>query len=342
MMRPDSSPSSSLDGGGAQVRHIGIALTSLSPLRKLQQLERALDEAQRLGFQLVELDIAPFGLIMNGALHDRRLSDLVGVLRNFDLRYTVHGLMRLNLAYDSRHELCRRVMARQIEICGAIGASVLVHHSGLQALDEVRYGVRRSLPTDEELAAGARREVDAFRELAPMAADRGLTIAIENGDPHQWEYNVLARFSVSRSELIRYHPRLHVDPIIRQLEAIDQPNVGMTLDVGHLYIAANDLRFDFLAAVRRAAPWVRHIHAHDNFGLLDRGFDAERDRWPFGEADVHLPPGWGNIPHRQVLDRLSEYKGDIVLEIKPDFLDEFEEALLNMETILDDVRVKAR
>ncbi|MCB0084264.1 MAG: hypothetical protein KDE47_25165, partial [Caldilineaceae bacterium] len=70
--------------------------------------------------------------------------------------------------------------------CRAVGAGVLVYHSGLQALDLVRYGVCHTLLRDAELAAGAQQEVAALRELGPVAADAGVIIGMENGDSHQW------------------------------------------------------------------------------------------------------------------------------------------------------------
>jgi len=311
---------------------IGIALNSHSS--QLRQLERSLAYFHELGFRLVEIDPSPFSLIVNGELRRPQLENLVAVLENFDLRYSVHGLMRLNLAYDTRRELCRRIMLCQIEVCRAMGASRLVTHSGLQALDAARYGVRRSLLTDEELAAGAQQEVALFKDLAPVAADAGVVMCMENGDPHQWEYDLIARLGRPRSELVKHHARLCVGPIVRQLEAIDHPNVGLTLDVGHLHIAAHDLGFDYLEAIGEAAPWVRHIHVSDNFGRLDQGFDAEYDRWAFGEADIHLPPGWGNIPYRKAFARLPDYAGALILEIKPGFRDYFGEGLKNMREIL--------
>ena len=117
----------------------------------------------------------------------------MAVTRNFPLRYTVHGLNRLNLAYDARHELCRRIMAAQLQVAGAVDASCLVYHSGLQALDAVHYGVRRTLLSEQELVAGAEREVMALRALAPLAREAGLIIGMENGDPHLWEHNIIAR-----------------------------------------------------------------------------------------------------------------------------------------------------
>lgn len=147
-------------------------------------------------------------------------------------------------------------MRCQLEVCRAVGAGILVYHSGLQALDQVQYGVRPTLLSDEELLAGAAQEVAALRELAPVAANAGVIIGMENGDSHQWEHTLLAQFDRPRADLSQHHARLHIPPIVRQLEAIDHPNVAMTLDIAHLHIAAHDMGFDYLAAIEQAAPWV--------------------------------------------------------------------------------------
>ncbi len=215
---------------------------------------------------------------------------------------------------------------------------VVVYHSGLQALDAARFGVRRKLFSEYELLIGAEQEVAALRELAPFAADAGVIIGIENGDPHQWEHNVIAQFGLPRQALLQHHARLQTAPMVRQLEQIDHPNVGITLDVGHLYIAANDLGFDYLAAVSEAAPWVKHLHVSDNFGKLDHGFDSEPERWAFGEADIHVPPGWGSIPYAEVFTRLenqtSDFQGDLILEIESGFADVLGESLKTIEELV--------
>jgi sugar phosphate isomerase/epimerase len=316
------------------IHHIGISGDSLGNSTQLDHLEQSLARFHDLGFTMVEVDPAPFSLIVNGEIRQPQLANFAAVLKNFDLCYSVHGLSRLNLAYDPRHALCRQIMRCQIEICQAAGASRLVYHSGLQALDAVRYGVRRSLLTDEELEAGAQQEVEAFKELAPLAAEAGLIICLENGDSHQWEHNLIAQYGLPHAALAKHHARLQIGPIVRQLEAINHPNVAMTLDVAHLHIAAYDLGFDYLNAISEAAPWVKHLHANDNFGRLDWGFDTEHDRWAFGEADVHLPPGWGNIPYGDVFTRLPDYEGDLILEIKPGFQDHLGEGLATIRGIL--------
>jgi sugar phosphate isomerase/epimerase len=313
---------------------IGIGLQGSGQPGMLADLARGIEFVRGMGFRLVEIDPNPFHLIVDGQIHRPSLANWRSVLNQFDLRYSIHGLMRLNLAYDPRHELCREIMAAQIEICRAVGARTLVYHSGLQALDAVRYGVRRSLLSEEELAEGARREVDAFRELALLAADAGVTIGMENGDTHQWEHEVIARFGLPRAALSRHHARLHIGPIVRQLQEIDHPNVGLTLDVGHLYIAACDMGFAYLPAVSEAAPWVVHLHISDNFGRLDRGFDTEHDRWAFGEADIHMPPGWGSLPLAATLKRLDGFSGDMILEIKPGFIEQSGEGLARVEALI--------
>lgn len=304
-----------------QIHHIGIAAGPGRGPRPFAQLEQSLDFMHSQGFRMVEIGMTGLGLIINGEVQARQLNNFVNILSNFDLRYSLHGPNRLNLAYDSRHALCKQIMRGLIEICRAAEISTLVYHSGLQALDEVRYGVRHALLSDEELAAGARQEVAAFQEIAPLAADAGVIIGMENGDSHQWEHTLMAKAGLPRSALAQHHARLHIAPIVRQLEAINHPNVAMTLDIAHLHIAAHDLSFDYLAAVSEAAPWVRHLHVNDNFGLLDRGFDDEAERLAYGEADLHLPPGWGSIPYAEVFARLPHYTGDLILEIKAGFIE---------------------
>jgi sugar phosphate isomerase/epimerase len=109
---------------------------------------------------------------------------------------------------------------------------------------------------------------------------------------------------------------LKVGPIIAQIQAVDHPAVRMTLDLAHLHIAAHAVGFDYLDAVAEAAPYVAHLHLNDNFGKLDAGFDDEGDQAPYGEADLHLPPGWGSIPFAEAFARLDSFSGDIIIELK--------------------------
>jgi len=303
----------------------------------LSKLETLLTYYQQLGYDVVELSSTQLNVIINGVLFSQQVQRVKAILDRFPFRYTVHMPNRTNLAYGANHQLEKMVLRANIEFCAAIGAKRLVYHSGLQALDAARTGTV-PLPSDEQLKHGAEQEVTALKELAPIAMDADVIIGMENGDTHLWEYAVLQANSKPNSDLPKYHARLRIQPMIEQLEAIAHPNIGMTLDLAHLHIAAYALGDDYLEAVSQAAPWVRHLHINDNFGKLDVGFDSETDRLQYGEADLHLPPSWGSIPFVEAFTRLGNYTGDIILEIKKPYWDHFGEALANTKALLAQVK----
>ena len=68
--------------------------------------------------------------------------------------------------------------------------------------------------------------------------------------------------------------------------------IGMTLDVGHLNIAKKKgfEDKDLLKEVEQIAKHVKHVHLTDNFGY----------------SDSHLPPGMGNVPFKEILEKLEK------------------------------------
>ena len=161
-----------------QINNIGIAFGLAAGPRRWARLEEGLGWIADQGYRLVEMNPHSLAVIVNGEIRPDVLADYVAVLKNFDLCYTIHGLNRLNLAYDPRREICQQIMRCQLEVCRAVGAAVLVYHSGLQALDLVQAGVRRTLLSDEELTTGAQWEVAALQSLALLAADAGVMIGM--------------------------------------------------------------------------------------------------------------------------------------------------------------------
>ena len=316
-----------------KVHGLGIDIPDKRIDGSRQVLIDTLNHAQEVGFTLGELPIPGLNVIMNGELIPQRVEAVRQTIAPFDLRYSVHAPGRTNLAYGKDLDLEYRVLEACVRLTHAIGARVLVYHSGLQALDAARTGTA-SLPSNNELARGAEREVEALRKLAPIAGDLGVIIGIENGDPHLWEYAVLLRDGKAPDDLARYHARMRTSAIVAQAEAVNHPNVGITLDLAHLHLATHALGEDYLEAISVAAPWVCHVHINDNFGKLDAGFDAEGERLLYGEADLHLPPGWAAIPFADAFGRLNDYEGDIVLEIKSRYRDHLGEALENTRRIL--------
>ena len=78
--------------------------------------------------------------------------------------------------------------------------------------------------------------------------------------------------------------------------------IGMTFDVGHMNIFRKYgyTEKDFEKWMKQVAPYVKHVHITDNWG----------------DADSHLPVGWGNTPNKRALEILREYgfHGKLVAE----------------------------
>jgi sugar phosphate isomerase/epimerase len=307
------------------------------------RLEESLNYASACGYDGVELSLHGLDLVVGGKVNRPQLDRVRHVLEGYAGRVSAHAPDRLNLAHPQRIPGCPSELALEmdvfaacLEVCSVLGAGVMVYHSGLMALHEAHAGLQ-PLPDDDALNAAREQEVTALGELVHLADSRGVTVAMENRDPHPWEVATLARLGVPHTELPRYHAGMMVPVLLDQVRAVAHPRFGLTLDLGHLYLAANYCGFDYLQAIRKAAPCVRHLHGSDNLGRLGGVFDDLNMRVPYGDGDVHMPHGWGNLPHREALQQLPDYEGLYVMEIRPRFRDHFRQALHTLRDIVDDV-----
>lgn len=296
-------------------------------------LEQLLAQYKRAGFDSVEIAAAGLNAIRGGAFVAEEAIRLRQLLREHQLAVTLHSPNALNLIRNERHS---QVMDSILRLAEALGASRIVYHSAQIALKDP-YRHLASLPSDTELHAMWERETEALIAVGRRAADLGLVISVENRDPHLWEISALGMHGRPPSELVRYHQGMRLDLLARQMQAVNLPNVGICLDVGHAFLAAPYWPdTDYLAGIRACARWVNHLHFHDNFGRIDDVDESLGERLVFGEADNHLPPGWGKIPLDGVLAALREadYDGLLVLELRPRYLPYLEEALANTKRLL--------
>ena len=78
------------------------------------------------------------------------------------------------------------------------------------------------------------------------------------------------------------------DMLVQIAEQVNDPRLGLCLDVGHAN--ASTSKTPPLAWIAPMAPWLRHVHLHNNVG----------------DWDLHDPLGQGDIPMAQVLDTLLD------------------------------------
>jgi len=299
----------------------------------LTRLEASLSHLAELDYDAAEVPPHGVDVIHFGQLDRAQVARVKAITHRFPLHYIVHGPDKLNVAHHPDLPLQRAIFEVCLQFCAEMEADTFVYHSGQIALERPALGLEE-LPHEAVLRASWERETATLAELAARAAELGVTIAIENRDPHLWEVATLIRNHHPMADLPTYHAGMRLDLLARQVAAISAPNVGLTLDVGHAYLAASFCQTDFLASVVAAAPYVHHIHWHDNYGHLDWTSEDQEYRLPNGEGDLHLPPGWGAIPLRAAAELLENYTGWLTLEIHPRYRAHYAQALADTRALL--------
>lgn len=150
-------------------------------------------------------------------------------------RRTMHGPF-FDMApgsLDSRVNALALSRFRQaIDIAAGLAVETVVLHANFIA----------SLRTADYRDGWTRRNIHFFAGLAPYAAERGVTIALEN----MWEFD----------------PEIIVDV----LRGVDHPSLRACLDIGHARLFSAMPLSHWLAVT---APHLAHVHLNNNDGLVD-------------------------------------------------------------------------
>jgi len=253
----------------------------------LQELGAAFDAFEKLGLDSVEMFLPTLGVVVGGAVRARQLAELRRICGDRPFAITAHGALSVNLGDPDSAALQRSTVRASLEVCGEVGAVVLVQHA-LHCRDEAGTIDR---------ALGCER--DALAALGDAAGEAGVTLAIETmfPDPGRW--------TPTPGELAA------------QIAAVEHPQVGACFDFAHAWLNRSHRPYDFLAEAAALAPLCRHLHLHDNFGRLPlfRTW-SHGDAIMFGFGDLHLPPGAGTLPWDALVG--LPYAGTLVANLELD------------------------
>ncbi len=266
----------------------GIGINAYSPRINgdIELLERDLSYFKKIGFDYVEIPVHGVDGVINGELNLENVKRVKGALRKYNLKAAAHAPDPLNLRKDNL-DMQKEVFQSSIEFASELEAKVLVYHGG---------NFERRKQEGELRNIASEREIRALKTLSEFADKRGVQICLENG-------------------------ALSIKELVMVVKKINRANVGVTYDFGHafLYYSCYAGEKEFLTSIKEALPYLKHIHIHDNFGRANiTPQDAPYiSRLPFGEGDLHLPPGMGKIPYEKVFPLIREYKGVAMAEIDP-------------------------
>ncbi|MGV3490638.1 MAG: TIM barrel protein [Devosia sp.] len=243
------------------------------------ELEADLRALADMGVDTVEIGITSLDLIAGGKIIRERHDALLAVTRQFDFRYTVHGLVSSNFMdpITQRHQI--DAAKALIEVSNSIGAGILVHHSGNLRADAIA-----------DWAGADQREREALTEVADFARPHGVRLALEN---------------IFTTEPGQY--RQTPSQVAATVKAVNHPNVVALIDFSHAYIESTFKGLDFFAEIAAMAPVTGHLHVHDSFGR-PQGFYTPyhpQENTALGIGDLHMPLGWGDIDWTRIFTELT-------------------------------------
>ncbi|MGH6916675.1 MAG: sugar phosphate isomerase/epimerase family protein, partial [Geminicoccaceae bacterium] len=200
----------------ATIAGFGFDTESAAP--DLGGLDELLARIAASGASHAELSLCGYELIAGGRILAERRRRLEQICARHALGYTVHGTLAVNFMDEAHLDLHKAVCRSMLELCDAVGASVMVQHPGIVPV--------RPASVLERLHAVER---EALREIGDLAARYGVKIALE-------------------TLFVEDARRYTADPVrlARAIAAIDHPQVCGTLDFSHAYIMTTFRGMDYL------------------------------------------------------------------------------------------------
>jgi sugar phosphate isomerase/epimerase len=266
--------------------------TGISALDDRRDLNAHLDELAALGCETVELPLYDMDVVVGGRVRNEALQPIRAACAGRPFRYTVHGPLAINF-FDEAFRLPRHfdVLKAAMEVSAELGAIHYVIHAGMMPMKEVP-GIEDAYERQREWLARAGELADTL----------GLYVCVEN--------------------LFRGHDGRIYTPtpsrLAAELAAIGHPRVVATLDFGHAHLQGAYTGGDLIAQAAALAPYAKHLHIHDNFGLVDDIWTfSVGEKLAFGHGDLHLPVGWGNLPWEALIDACA-FPDDVVFNIELD------------------------
>ena len=228
---------------------------------------------------LIEFAVAG-SMVIDGAIDYNWLDEI----RSLDNHFSIHAPYTGDKPGETgpdmglRNEQNFKIMRKVFDIAYFLDAEYVVVHG-----DRVNGDFRRSFLNT----------VLNLNDLSRMAHNHSITLLIENL-PSKNGYD---RIGILPQELLSV------------VESVNEDNIGIVFDVGHGNLTSSLYDFDIMEFFDWLAPYIHHIHIHDNMGIpavIDPDF-----------GDQHLPLGAGSINFNRIFEGIRGTRAkNIVLELK--------------------------
>ena len=212
-----------------------------------------------------------------------------------------------------------------------LNSNIRLREASFEVL-EMNLKMAKGLPTENVILHFASKEIDPningeeTLELARESIGRINSLSEEHQLPIYIEY-------------AGYNPYFYKTEMWIDLIK-DYKNLGICLDIGHLYLSCKEHELDYYEELKKLLPYTKIIHLWNTRG--------KEDMEKYGHISVHPnqleEEGWINI--EKTLKKILEYRSDIPIIFEPDFKYEGkahgQEGILWVEDIVNRLVGKAR
>jgi len=265
---------------------------SLKPRNaRISDFEKQLIYFENIGAESVEIPLYELDIICGKQIVQDELIFLQQTLKISNLNRSLHGSISVNLMDDEYLNDHKEFLKRDIEISEAINSLILVTHFG--------YTSKKNYENKNIYNKLLAKQLETYYEMAEYAKAHNVILAVENLFPFtQKDYAPLP------------------SEIAEQISLLSHSNAKVTIDFSHAYINCSLNNVNYIEEIKSLAPLTKHLHLHDSFGklkVMDTYIHSEDVT--YGQGDIHLPLGWGDIPFKKIFSDI-QFPSNIILNFE--------------------------
>lgn len=239
-------------------------------------LVESLDRLETEQVDTVELPFLWLELVANGRVMPERLRELKAVTADRPFAYSAHAAIGINFTAEPHYlDLHMNLAKAHLDLAAEVGAEHMVVHTGYFPTSMTATQIERLYEQQRKCLV----------ELGDLARDRNVIITVENIFAESGN-----RLTASAGELAR------------ELRLIDHSHILGCLDISHAALHCDSVNLDLVTETTALVPFAKHVHIHDSFGRTRNiPVHTQEEALGLGIGDLHLPPGWGNLPFDRVV-----------------------------------------
>lgn len=242
-----------------------LVYVSTACLSNKYSFSQILDVCSKLGIKNIELGVSKTPNI-----------DL-SVLKKYAFNYIVHHYFPLaketfivNLASQNKQIIRRSIdqMKRSIDFCVDFNISFFSFHAGFRVDPDIN--LKFNFNNIAEYENSFKTFKESVEKIVNYAERRDMKVAIEN--------NVLSEYNLidGQNKLLLMCELWEFERLFDEIRA---KNLGVLLDIGHLKVTSNLLKFDTNEFIYKLKDKIFAVHIHENNGIVDEHRCPKKGDW---------------------------------------------------------------